>query len=146
VTGPTGSSSTSVYGTLYGSNVVFNFVVAGTVEFTGSGPISGMTADLSNNALTIVTTGVYAVNFSVLVEASDTPADTFVSYTINVNGTDLYNSELLFYNNNPDVLSLNGSKTILLALNASDTVSVTVAGDITNHRYMIPMLIVNKIG
>ncbi|EEM95200.1 collagen-like exosporium glycoprotein BetA [Bacillus thuringiensis] len=67
VTGPTGLGILPVFGTITSEvGIGFSAVVNTNVNFTIPGPASGTTLNPLNNSITIDTTGVYSVSFSIV--------------------------------------------------------------------------------
>ncbi|PRT37200.1 collagen-like exosporium glycoprotein BetA [Bacillus wiedmannii] len=86
ITGPTGATGLGilpVFGTITSEiGIGFSAVVNTNVNFTVPGPVSGTTLNSVDNSITINTTGVYAVSFSI-VFAIQAISSSILNLTIN---------------------------------------------------------------
>ena len=132
--GPPSPIFQSVYGSLYGDDTSFPVTSDGIVDFTTSGPSSGTIPDPATNTITVLSTGVYTIEFSIHIAlAVDASAQSeIVQVVVNVNGVNDSTSIARFIINPFTIIPINNafltivstqSKTIQRNLNAGDQVS-----------------------
>ncbi|MFD2923990.1 hypothetical protein [Halobacillus naozhouensis] len=134
-----------VYGSLYGfPGILIEPVNSVPIEFATAGPTSGMDADPASNSITVMSSGLYEIHFS-LTDRVSKSNDFYLRYSIAVNGTQQLISSIYFSNSTASTVYFNGSKTILLSLNPDDTITVLPNGMIGNNHYLNAVLLVKKI-
>lgn len=145
--GPAGPGVTPAYGSLYGAFTSRNPVMGVNIEFDFPGPVSNMTADPTTNTITIATNGVYEISGALLCESVG-QTDTF-RVIIARNGVGIDGSQFDFNKAHPGVnvnLEVPIGKTIQIALNAGETISLIPTVVVGPVRYRSASLTVNRIG
>lgn len=123
-TGATGSGVTPVFGMLNTDPVSEIPTVANTnVNFTETGPFSGVILSTADNSITVGSAGVYAVTFSTGVSViGEDPGILIMNFTIN--GTVNFLSQIRIDLDQGNRIMI--SKTILLSLNQGDVLRVLI--------------------
>ncbi|WP_230933882.1 hypothetical protein [Priestia sp. TSO9] len=137
-----------IFGSLFGENTTISPVDNTNLEFSTAGPTSGMIANPLTNSITVNTFGVYEINFSLTDRGA--VAGVPIQYSIFLNNTTNVIVSTIFFQRGggggADSLDP-GAKTILIALNTNDVITVR-ATNVTpgTHSYINPTLVVRKIG
>ncbi|SFI01343.1 MULTISPECIES: hypothetical protein [unclassified Bacillus (in: firmicutes)] len=157
---PPGPPFKPVYGSLYGDDSSIPVTPNGIVDFKMTGPSSGTILDLATNTITVLSTGVYSIEFSIVIAiaVNASAQSEVVTVIANVNGVEDLTSFAAFIINpfiiNPIdnaflTIVSTPSKTIQRNLNAEDQVSLrftsVAAGGSGVSSYDNPSLVVTKI-
>lgn len=123
-TGPTGSGVTPVFGMLNTDPVTDIPTVADTnIDFTVTGPFSGVILSTADNSITVGSTGVYAVTFSTGVSVFGEDSGILImNFTINDTVNFLSQIRIDLDQGNRIMVS----KTVLLSLNQGDVLRVLI--------------------
>ncbi|EJR30376.1 hypothetical protein, partial [Bacillus mycoides] len=144
-TGPTGPAFE--FGTLYGINSLLSPILGINLTFGSIGPISGMTANAASGIITVNTSGIYEINFS--LTAREGGAGEPIQYSLFLNNLTNVTTSIIYFarGGGAGADSLQpGSKTILISLNANTIISVRATNFVgTNHSYINPTLIIKRI-
>ncbi|MGG0849165.1 hypothetical protein [Peribacillus simplex] len=155
--GPPSPILQPVYGSLYGGDPTIPVTSNGIVDFTTSGPSSGTIPDPATNTITVLSTGVYNIEFGIAIHlavaASTNNIAEIVQVIVNVNGVNDFTSLAVFIVNpivDADLTIVSTqSKTIQRNLNAGDQVSLrftSISGSGNGlSGYDFPSLVVTKI-
>ncbi|PEL97655.1 hypothetical protein CN604_18480 [Bacillus wiedmannii] len=123
-TGPTGSGVTPVFGMLNTEPVTDIPTVDDTnIDFTNTGPFSGVILSTADNSIMVGSAGVYAVTFSTEVFVSGEDSGTLITnFTINDTVNFLSQIRIDLDPGN----RIMASKTVLLSLNQGDVLRVLI--------------------
>lgn len=143
-----GTTVTPVYGSLYNGEPAMLAIQGTNVDFNIVGPLSGVTADVTNDSITVNSPGVYTISFSTNVFVSSvTPGDLrLVYFQLSING-------------NPDTTKQAGYQTVVsnfieattlsrtdqLLLNQGDVIQVSITTASAEAFYSHSALVVTKI-
>lgn len=161
MTGATGPGGVLAYGSLFsvtgGSAVTANTIV----NFTTAGPSLNTTVNPTTDTITVASTGLYHIDYSVNVNITTTstliiPANFNVDLGIRVNGTEIGSSLSSFSITNfsgvAGTISTAGvaTKTVMIELNSSDIItlyfrSTSTSSGTSSATYSSPVLNVTRI-
>ncbi|PFL68590.1 collagen-like exosporium glycoprotein BetA [Bacillus anthracis] len=144
ITGPTGATGLGilpVFGTITTDvGIGFSVVVNTNINFTLPGPVSGTTLNPVDNSITIDTTGVYSVSFSI-VFVIQAISSSILNLTIN----DLIQFAIETRVGGGSGLRVTSARTDLLSLNQGDVLRVRIRDATGDIIYSNASLVVSKV-
>ncbi len=146
-TGPTGGV-TPIFGSLYADLNLPTIAKPNTnINFGVTGPFSGVTPSTTDDSITINSTGVYTVSFSILIEAIGLPNDIlFIEIILTINGSLFFNSTLNFQTSISNAFEFNTlSRTDQLLLNQGDVLRYFIRKQDGEMAYGFTSLVVTKV-
>ncbi|WHT49502.1 hypothetical protein QNH10_08310 [Sporosarcina thermotolerans] len=138
---------TPVYGSLY-SNPSYSAASGANVFFDTTGPSKGITLNTADDSITINSSGVYAISFSIIINASEVEGATnSIDFMLSINGTPITNyllshQTLIAFKNEIDTLS----RTDQFMLNQGDVIRVSIGSVNGTFSYNNAALVITKAG
>ncbi|WP_179195147.1 collagen-like protein, partial [Bacillus thuringiensis] len=147
-TGATGPGITPVFGSLdTQSGVDIPPVLNANVNFSSIGPFSGVTPNITNDSITVNSSGVYTITPSININAGALGQNN-ITFRLTINGVPLSNKQLVFQalivdNDIPPYVIL--SRTDQLMLNQGDIIQIRIVQVTGQIRYFSASLVVTKV-